>query len=319
MLCSLRAQIIYVKAGSQGNGSSWDSAYGDLQKALRHAVPGTQIWVAAGTYYPTQTGDRDVSFVIPEGVELYGGFMGFEASVQERDLVNNLSVLSGDIGDPASKDDNSYTVVYTKNVTSSTLIDGFVIQGGMANGTGKEGDIRRCGAGWYNDGSNGESSPEIRNCLFRNNQGRDGAALYNYAFNGVANPYITNCRFIANAADLDGAGVFNDGSHGICSPVIEGCLFEKNKATYGAGIMNKGVAGETRPEIRNCQFFGNMSYIRGSSIYNNRTDDGICSPVIQGCLFEDNLASVGRDVSSTIKDTVADKKSKPNVIFRSGY
>lgn len=319
ILCSLGAQTIYVKAGSQGNGSSWDSAYGDLQQALRHAVPGTRIWVAAGTYHPTKTADRAASFVIPEGVQLYGGFGGFEKSVQERDLSTNLSVLSGEIGDPASKEDNSYTIVYTKNVSPATLIDGFLIQGGMANGTGPEGDIRRCGAGWFNDGSNGDSSPEIRNCLFKNNQGREGAGLYNYALNGTANPYISNCRFIGNIADLDGAGIFNDGTRGVCSPTIEGSLFEKNKATYGAGIMNQGVAGETRPEIRNCQFYGNMSYIRGSSIYNNRTDDGICSPVIQGCLFEDNLASVGRDVSGTIKDTVADKKSKSNVIYRSGY
>lgn len=318
-MCCLQAQTIFVKADGRGDGSSWTNATGNLQAVLRQAQPGTKIFVAAGTYHPTTTNDRDASFVIPEGVQLIGGFAGFEQSPRERDLANNLSILSGEIGDPNKREDNSYTVVYTQNVSTATFIDGFVIQGGAANGTGREGDIRRCGAGWYNDGANGESSPEIRNCVFINNTGRDGAALYNYAKNGITNPAIIGCKFINNIADLDGGGIFNDGSEGFCSPLIEACLFENNRATYGAGIMNQGIAGETRPEIRNCQFFSNMSYIRGSSVYNNREANGICSPDIQGCLFEDNQSSVGHDVSSTINNIMADKKSKSAVIYKAGY
>ena len=48
--------IIYVNQGVTGgshNGDSWADAYTDLQSALSDAVSGDQIWVAAGTYKPT--------------------------------------------------------------------------------------------------------------------------------------------------------------------------------------------------------------------------------------------------------------------------
>lgn len=312
-VCYLQARVVFVKAGSAGNGSSWANAYGDLQMALRNAQAGDQIWVAAGTYHPTATNDRAAMFVIPNGVQLYGGFAGHERSINDRSLANNPAVLSGEIGDPSVKEDNSYTVIYTKHVNSQTIVDGFIIQGGYANGTGEKGDIRRCGGGWFNDGSNGASHPTIQNCTFIHNKARDGAALYNYAANGEVSPVISNCRFIENSADLDGGAIFNDGSSGFCSPVITACLFENNIATYGAGIMNQGIDGETRPEIIDCQFFGNTSYIRGSSVYNNRQDPGICVSEIRGCIFEDNRSSVGREVSSSINNattTTSSSKAK---------
>ncbi|MBP6680182.1 MAG: hypothetical protein KA166_03260, partial [Saprospiraceae bacterium] len=51
--------IIYVKKDATGNndGSSWSNAYTNLQDALLTgcACGGTtQIWVAAGTYYPDE-------------------------------------------------------------------------------------------------------------------------------------------------------------------------------------------------------------------------------------------------------------------------
>ncbi|MBK7938735.1 MAG: hypothetical protein IPJ82_17340 [Lewinellaceae bacterium] len=48
------AQTIYVKSNASGanNGSSWADAFTSLDAALAAAVPGNQIWVAAGTYKP---------------------------------------------------------------------------------------------------------------------------------------------------------------------------------------------------------------------------------------------------------------------------
>jgi hypothetical protein len=53
--------IIYVKTaiagGDDGNGGdSWGSAFATLQQALDKAIAGEQIWIAAGTYYPTGNG-----------------------------------------------------------------------------------------------------------------------------------------------------------------------------------------------------------------------------------------------------------------------
>lgn len=283
--------ILYVKAGAHGDGSSWNNAYGDLQQALSSAQYGDQIWVAAGKYVPGS--DRNISFNIPDGVQLFGGFAGHESNADQRNWRSNLTILSGEIGSH-SLEDNSYTVVYTKNVSAATMVDGFVITGGVSNVTSAKGDRKRCGAGWFNDGSNGESNPTIVNCIFKNNYSRDGAGLYNFAQNGVASPSIKNCQFIANRADLDGGAIYNDGTAGKSSPTIENCLFEQNEATYGAGILNVGNRGEAMPLVISCNFTGNISYIKESSIYNSLEEAGISEAITKNCRFSDNNASASK-------------------------
>lgn len=300
MVLSLSAGTIHVKSGSNGNGTSWSEAFGCLQQALQVAHQGDEIWVAAGKYTPTTGNDRTVSFVIPNGVKLYGGFAGHETSLSARNFNANYTILSGEIGSP-SIEDNSYTVVYTKNVDESTIIDGFVITGGFSNVTSAKGDQKRCGAGWYNDGSNGASNPIILNCTFRNNYGRDGAGLYNYAKNGVANPSIKNCKFIANRADLDGGAIYNEGSNGKCSPYIENCLFEENEATYGAGILNTGKGGEIMPIVMGSKFVGNTAYVKGTDIYDSLSEQGICEAIVKNCSFTDRPSSANNASLTTDK------------------
>ena len=63
---------IYVKVGGTGDGSSWATAYGDLQIALDDADPNDDIWVAEGKYTPGT--ERWETFMMKEGVGLYGSF-----------------------------------------------------------------------------------------------------------------------------------------------------------------------------------------------------------------------------------------------------
>lgn len=323
LACALTAQAqIFVRSGANGDGSSWQNAFGDLQSALavaRQSGP-VQIWVAAGKYVPSTTGDRDASFHIPDGVVLLGGFAGFESRPEQRNWRENLTVLSGEIGSPKSLDDNSYTVVYTQNVSTATKIDGFVISSGTANGTVRQkGAQQRSGAGWYNDGSNGYSNPTILNCLFINNYGRDGAALYNYASNGVASPRIENCQFVNNHADLDGGALYNNGSFGISSPTIINCLFEENEASYGAAIFNIAEGGECLPKIIRSTFNRNLSYVRGSSVYNNREFSGACDAELDSsCSFNGNIDKVGPTVSSTINNAGASRRNVSEIVFKTG-
>lgn len=322
LACALTAQAqIFVRSGANGDGSSWQNAFGDLQQALHaaHQRGPVQIWVAEGKYAPTATGNRDASFVIPDGVVLLGGFAGFESSPSQRDWQKNLTVLSGEIGSPNSLEDNSYTVVLTKNVSAATTVDGFVISSGTANGVVREkGAPQRSGAGWYNDGSNGYSNPTVLNCLFINNYGRDGAAFYNYAANGVANPRIENCQFVNNHADLDGGALYNNGSFGISSPTIINCLFEENEASYGGAIFNIAQSGESLPKISRTAFTKNLSYVRGSSVYNNRdTSAGACdADVDSSCSFNGNIDKVGTTVSSTTNNAGASRRNVSEIVFK---
>jgi hypothetical protein len=167
--------IIYVKSGSTGNGSAWNNAYGSLQSAITAAQAGDEIWVAAGTYKPTTGTDRTASFTLKNNVAIYGGFAGTETALNQRNIANNITILSGEIG-AAGIADNSYHVISaTGNVsnplTNSAILDGFTVVGGNANGTtGNQGN----GGGVYVSGA----SPTLKNITFRDNSGVNGGAVF---------------------------------------------------------------------------------------------------------------------------------------------
>ena len=134
--------------------TSWATAATSLQDALELAVSGDEVWVAQGTYTPdpdaTATDyDRDASFILREGLRLYGGFDGTEltdADRDQRDYANNLTILSGDLlGDDQTRragqtgfqrqpHDNAYHVLIA--AAADVWIDGFTVSGGQADGTG---------------------------------------------------------------------------------------------------------------------------------------------------------------------------------------
>lgn len=307
--------VVYVKAGSQGDGSSWASALPNLQKALQQAVPGQSIWVASGTYLPTPTTDRTVSFIIPDGVQLYGGFSGFETMVEERDLENNKTILSGDIG-AIGIDDNSYSVILTVGVSSATVIDGFIITAGNANSKVKEGNRNSCGGGWFNDARQRPSSPVIRNCVFEGNRAYFGAGLYNNAIAGNSSLLLEDCKFIANIAKFDGGAILNNGTDGQSNITIRYSSFTANEAYYGSGILNKAeVNGQANPQIKNVLFENNTAYMKGSPIYNRRTGEGKCSPVMVSCISNNNQESVTAPESSDLK-RMSDPNKKARTTIR---
>src|SRR5262249_8071375 len=145
-----------ANATGANNGTSWANAYTDLQSALSDASC-KQIWVAKGTYQPTSTTDRTISFAIPRGVSLYGGFAGTESQVNPRSATN-ATILSGDIGTVGVVADNSYHVVRLDGTSAAgtitpttNVIDGFTITGGNADSAVPGPDSR--GGGLYCDGS----------------------------------------------------------------------------------------------------------------------------------------------------------------------
>lgn len=64
------AAIIYVDAGAVpgGDGLTWTTAFTNLQDALaeaQHCPDVTEIWVAAGTYYPDEGAATPMMTVLP--------------------------------------------------------------------------------------------------------------------------------------------------------------------------------------------------------------------------------------------------------------
>lgn len=132
-----RQSLFYVDAAATGSGSGLEGANAipDLAVALNSAIPSATVRVAAGTYYPTGGTDRTVSFELPSGATVLGGYPpggGFDE--QARDPVAHPAILSGNIGDPGVTADNSFHVVTGTGLSPDTVFDGFTITGGRASG-----------------------------------------------------------------------------------------------------------------------------------------------------------------------------------------
>ncbi len=278
--------IIYVKADATGsnNGTSWTNAYTDLQGALSNATAGDTIWVATGTYKPTNGTNRFSSFYLKKHIPVYGGFTGTETNLNQRDWENNLTILSGNIGSTNDATDNSYVVVKGED---STRIDGFTIQDGYADNAAENE-----GGGMYNQRG---SELIIANCIFKNNvASHKGSAMYN----NYADVKILNCKFINNGnsinATAEGGAIYNDFSN----IVIDKCYFKGNFATQGGAICNEG-----KPfTVSNSTIIDNQTIAggNGGGIYTNR----YCK--IYNTVFATNLAreASGGGIYSTVGDSI---------------
>lgn len=170
---TLQAEIIYVDINATGNndGTSWTDAFTNLMSATINANHLSQIWVAAGTYYPSSTGNRSLSF--EPIAEMYGGFYGTEAHLSERDWEANPTILSGDIGNVGDETDNTYTVLNLR-ASDSIVIDGFTISNGYSDHATDP--IKKYGAGVYI--INGVTPIAIKNCIVKNNIARASTGIY---------------------------------------------------------------------------------------------------------------------------------------------
>jgi hypothetical protein len=224
--------ILYVNAGARGanNGTSWVDAYTHLQEALATATSGDQIWVAAGTYKPTTGLNRTRTFSLVSGVAIYGGFVGNEAYLHDRDWHTHKTVLSGDIGTVGNNADNVYHVVTAFGVTSSAVLDGFVITGGRATGL----DDNSRGGGIYID----NASPTLRYLSLIGNTAERGGGIYSTG----GSPLLVNLVISGNAATT-GGGLYNAAG----SPRLINNTLSQNAATLGGALYDAGSA-----ELANC-------------------------------------------------------------------
>src|SRR3954462_9845960 len=106
---SLRIYVNSQNHNRTQDGNSWKTAYASLQAALDRAASNlhTNIWVAAGTYFPSklyspseQPGGAShanifnlKTFDLPDHVTIFGGFQGCEKKLCQRDLRKNKTIL----------------------------------------------------------------------------------------------------------------------------------------------------------------------------------------------------------------------------------
>jgi predicted outer membrane repeat protein len=326
----------YVDHSAVGanDGTSWADSYADLQDALGDEFCG-YTWVAEGVYKPDVADplNRALSFNIPPGFAVYGGFDGSESLLGQRDWEGNLTVLSGDIdGDDNTDPDgvtqsytgiqnnNSYHVVLidgtVTDATSTTRLDGFTITAGKANGAGlgqNAGGLLCNGAGF---GS--VCNPTLENLDFLGNFGYFGGALENHgATGGESSPTITNVTFGANRANDNGGGIFNygNGATGLSAPVLTNVTFAGNTAGQrGGAIINGASGGTVTPTIANATFVGNDA-TNGGAIANWSLTSGIVDMQITNASLSLNTANKGGGISNDVEATGSVSAALTNVIL----
>lgn len=238
----------YVNASATGAGTglSWANAFTDLQEALSIVVPGDEVWVAAGQYRPTSGTTRTISFVLRNGVNVYGSFAGTETAEDQRDILANPTTLNGDIGQLGLTSDNSHSVVTANNITTTIVLDGFrILNGNNTNGTH--------GGGLRVTNALG-GLVVVRNCRFLNHQSNNyGGAIYLAA----ANLTVEHCEFQNNSSSNGGAIENGNNNGGYSNLVLRDCVFKGNTANIGACLDNT-VRYETLV-IDRCMFTNNLS------------------------------------------------------------
>lgn len=275
-----------LAATGDETGLSWTDAFTDLKLTMEKieglsAIP--EIRVAQGTYYPAgPNGNRKVSFALKSRMVLRGGYAGVEGpNPDARDVQAYPTILSGDLNEDDGPEflnyqDNSYHVVVGKNLDSNTVLDGFVIRAGNANGR----SIHSNGGGMLNrDGSNPvivdcrflgnittgsgggmyieNSSPHLIRCRFGDNSlgGNSGGALY--CKDG--SPDLTECQFIRNSGGVGGAVAF----YGSGIPVLKHCEFRENSASFGGGLYSRD---NCNPIVIDCKFENNWAGYTGGAL-----------------------------------------------------
>jgi len=295
------ALVLCVDVNVVTPGAGWDwgetTALNDLCVALALAPTKPQvkyILVAKGTYVPSAAAR---TFDLPPNVTVYGGFPekpGYldpkTTQIHCRNPRAFPTVLSGDIGVPGDKTDNSYHVVTANN---NATLDGFTITGGYANFRDEDGK----GGGIYSDHN---TNFTVANCVIEDNfaghtwaqnlAGFGGGAYFGYS-SGVT---VRDCIFRNNTASNDrathggrGGGMYMvDGT----SNRVVNCLFTQNTSVWGGG-MTSDVGTELR--IENCVFDGNRAGNGVSGPYGEWGGGYSGGSTLSNCTFVNNHADAG--------------------------
>ena len=286
----LNADILYVDSSNTnpGDGTSWTTSVKDLQEAINISnvcEGGKQIWVANGTYRPTQIWDvnfnsvleiREKTFFINSPVMIYGGFEGGEDEIGARDINKNKTILTGDLGNGL---DTAYHVITIRDgqIGVDFRLDGLEIRDGRANGidfSHKNGGGIYMSAFAFRDNSP-SISIKIINCSIHNNfASSSGAGIYSSASisSSLAQPEVINCLIYNNVAESKGGGIYNYG--GVTRLKVSNSTIYNNTARIeGGGIYNMGDGHGTRsdPTISNSIIWLNSAQEGGADIYKNNS------------------------------------------------
>lgn len=261
----------YVKTGGAyaNDGKTWANAKNNVQDAINDLhdymvkagiTQGGKVFVAAGTYYPTETTETTggsqlgMSFKIYAGITVEGGYPAKASEGAKKNATTNKTTFSGNLTSTATFTWNStkqqYNTQFPGNVyhvvwfatngfdangranalTSPATLDGIVIEGGRAYNTDL---VSKHPHNAYGAGIYAVAGAEIINCeVLHCEASRDGAGIYLDGGGTVRNCHIHQCQTL-------GLGIKYGRGGAICidgGGLVERTVMTNNMAREGGAL-----------------------------------------------------------------------------------
>ncbi|HEY1197086.1 MBG domain-containing protein, partial [Flavobacterium sp.] len=290
--------VKYVTVTGAGNrdGSSWANASDNLQKTISTSESGTQVWIARGIYTPkvalapnNNSQDRNNTFGLKKDVKLYGGFLGNETNLLQRNG-RNETILSGNLGGGNSA--HHVVLIHALEENENYYINGLTISDGSADlweyykiteetkGISANDRIKEKYPDWF------VSMTE--------------SPYYNYTSLGLQLMGISGLPGVPSipGGDMTTTTILNTsypkGNGGAIYNIkgvltLENVVFKDNNAIVGGAIC---VQDGGRTTLTNCTFSNNKATDNGGAISNS---DSYLT--ITGGSFNNNSSSLGGAIS----------------------
>lgn len=286
---AFQGSIIYVAPDSNSrlkDGSSWEHPLVNLQQAINLAAQTHHpIWLKSGVYQNDQ-GPSIAAYILYDNVKIYGGFAGYETSIESRNIDKNPTILT------ARTTSSKFNFPHVFYGADGVILDGLIIRDGKANGyfaNGKGGGLLAYHAGktfWPRDNPIGFSMT-IANCKFVNNNAEEGGAIYAF---GKAKLVIINTQFKSNSATYGGAIMDREGNQISC----DHCVFTHNRADMDGGAVYTDYGSHSNYYNslfvdNSAQRYANQIYIISRASQLEATQITIESSVLSGS--KNNLAN----------------------------
>lgn len=321
-------EVIYVRQGATGDGSSWNNALGSIGSALGKAKSGQEIWVSAGMYVENLT--------MVDGVDVLGGFAATGNPNNELDGTNRdishknenfKTIIQGAEQFkfiPKQQNVDNYQNTNKRVLTQSqafnnlTTWEGFIITGGQT------------GLAEYGAGVKLMSNGRLMNCRIEGNKFYEcGTVVYqemdwgwktrktycshssnNHTGGGgvfCAGGIVENCQIVNNILDgflfdyypnwssryiTDGNAIYGKGAGlSISGGNIINCVIAKNVAGYDPTLNRNPDGGALTNILGAAAFVQSQSNFYSSTIVENTGGwSGMNRPIIPG-IWDESLAS----------------------------
>ena len=315
----------FIKPGATGKGSSWEDAI-DLGEALKACATADKLYLAAGTYTPTQyaggSSDADKTFLLAQNVRIYGGYPANPKAGDVADPAVNKTILSGN----ESSTRHVFVIAAPKDDDYSIQINGITVRGGNNKDT-KAGSNKLNGEYFYTGYGAGVyvlgSKVKFTNCFIKDNK----SVKFACGMFSTNNSYVEmeHCEITDNMVESGNAS----GIHNAGTMILRNCGIRRNACTTSSlvgGFYNFDLdkkLNTAKAYIYSCEFENNSGSTNMKRVSNFYGRENSFSVIVNTTFYGSDagnapIAIYGKGVTDTeayiISCTVAgNKSSSPDV------